>query len=99
MIQIYSSNSYALLRRLLIEMVRAERSAGGEELASVFGATSIVVPGEAVRDDLMRSFARVEGIASGLEMQFLGQWLEPRTGAVVGKSNRGYELEWMVWTL
>lgn len=99
MIQIYSSNSYALLRRLLIEMVRAERSAGGEELASVFGATSIVVPGEAVRDDLMRAFAREEGIASGLDMQFLGQWLEPRTGAVVGKSNRGYELEWMVWTL
>lgn len=98
MIQIYSSNSYEFLQRILLETVRAER-AQKEGLAAVFDRTRIITPNAAVKDEITRAFADDTGIASGLEMVYLGHWLDPRTGEVLGKSSSGTELEWLVWQL
>ena len=100
MIQTVYSNSYEFLRSYLIELVSASRQRSrAVEPAAAFARTEIIAPSEAVRDDLMRSFADRSGIASGLDIKFFSGWFESVTGAMVGNSPAGRELEWIVWAL
>lgn len=100
MIETVYSNSYDFLERYLIErVIEQKRNARQEGLEAALAPAEIIVPGQAVQDALMRGFADRLGIASALHMQYIGQWLESATGAMVGNSARGRELEWIVWAL
>lgn len=101
MIQTIYSNSYELLRRVLLGYVSADRTAAvkcGKSI--VFANDTIVIPSEAVKDDVLRAFADEVGIASNLNLIGFSQWFGDSLGpALLGRGNTAEELEWMIWTL
>ena len=101
----FYSNSYEALRTALSAMCRQERSRmAGECLAGapapwLFRKIPVIVPSRAVEADLSRHLARESeaGVTAGIGFKLLGEWLSPVSGATLGVSSRGEELEWLVW--
>ncbi|MDO4936581.1 MAG: exodeoxyribonuclease V subunit gamma [Sutterellaceae bacterium] len=101
MIQTIYSNSYELLRRILLGYVTADRKTAlkmGQ--SSVFTSDTIVIPSEAIKDDIARAFADEIGIASNLNLVSFSHWFGESSGPrLMGRGNTAEELEWIIWSL
>lgn len=105
MIHTLYSNSYEVLRTVLLSNIEALRlrpeAAGldGDELfAGVFDRVPVIIPSRAVETDLARAIARQESVCASMKFMFLSEWLgffshEPLANVI------GSEARWMIWRL
>ena len=71
----YFSNSYDVLKALFMNGLILRRQSAAS-LRSVFFSAEVVVPDEAVKDELNRSLADAQGIASGIRFVTTQAWLD-----------------------
>lgn len=101
MIHTIYSNSYEVLRAVLLSNVQAlnfGQPTQNQLFASVFDRVPIIVPTSAVRDDLERHIAQKFSICASMDFLFLSQWMgfyakDPLTNVV------GNEADWMIWEI
>ncbi|MBR7070381.1 MAG: exodeoxyribonuclease V subunit gamma [Oxalobacter sp.] len=100
MLNIIYSNRYEVLRQCLIENLRLDYS--NATIDPVFSPLQVIVPSDAVSDDLMRAMARhpdAKGVCMGLEMLWMSGWMRPYGSLWLGKGEIGKTLEWMIWDI
>lgn len=98
MIYPYFSNSYEFLKALLLEQIKGNRAkASGHDLA--FAMTDVVVPDEAVKDDLNRALADAQGIASGVRFVTTQAWLDRVNHGSLDVRGRARALEWAIYSV
>ncbi len=98
MIHPYFSNSYAFLKALFVEQVKLQRSNAPTPF-SAFQTLDVVVPDEAVRDELNRAIADVLGIASGVHFITTQSWLDRMNSGSPDITARARALEWAVYAV
>lgn len=102
MIQTIYSNSYRLLREVLLGYAALDLRGRGDAdpVAGVFQKIDIVTPSEAVTDDLHRALADRLGISAGFEMIPISKWIGGAfaTGLTV-RGGAAEQLEWMIRSL
>ncbi|MCF0254258.1 MAG: exodeoxyribonuclease V subunit gamma, partial [Duodenibacillus sp.] len=110
MIQTIFSNSYETHREILLNYLDCDRKgiinaaqeslvAGMQGCAGFFKDIQVIVPSDAITDDLQRAIARRKGICAGVEFQHLTKWYLDKGGFWLGSSFTGQELEWRIWHL
>ena len=100
MLNIVYSNRYEVLRQCLIENLRTGYS--HPDADPVFSPLQVIVPGDAVSDDLMRAMAGhpdARGVCMGLEMLWMSGWMRPYGSLWLGKGEIGKTLEWIIWDI
>lgn len=98
MIYPYFSNSYEFLKALLLEQIKTDR-AGSSTQGAVFALTEVVVPDEAVKDDLNRALADAIGIASGIRFVTTQAWLDRLNHGSLDVRGRARALEWAIYAV
>ena len=94
----YFSNSYDVLKALFMKaLILRRQSAAG--LRSVFFSIEVVVPDEAVKDELNRSLADAQGIASGIRFVTTQAWLDRMNHGSPDVSGRARALEWGIYAV
>lgn len=100
MLNIVYSNRYEVLRQCLIENLMLDYSDAA--IDPVFSPLQVIVPSDAVSDDLMRTFANhpdAKGVCMGLKMQWISSWMRPYGSLWLGKGEIGKTLEWVIWDI
>ena len=98
MIYPYFSNSYEFLRALLLQQIGLQRQAKANFWAG-FDSIEVVVPDEAVKDDLSRALADSAGIASGIRFTTTQTWLDRMNHGSPDISARARSLEWAIYAV
>lgn len=105
MIHTLYSNSYEVLRTVLLHNIEALRLVPEADemdaaalFSGVFDCVPVIIPSKAVETDLQRALANHEGVCAAMDFMFLSQWLgffskEPLANVV------GNESDWMIWAL
>ena len=105
MIHTLYSNSYEVLRTVLLHNIEALRLVPEADemdaaalFSRVFDRVPVIIPSKAVETDLQRALAHHEGVCAAMDFMFLSQWLgffskEPLANVV------GNESDWMIWAL
>ena len=103
MIHTLYSNSYEVLRTVLLHNIEALRLVPEADemdaaalFSGVFDRVPVIIPSKAVETDLQRALAHHEGVCAAMDFMFLSQWLgffskEPLANVV------GNEADWMIW--
>lgn len=78
-------------------LILRRQSAAG--LRSVFFSIEVVVPDEAVKDELNRSLADAQGIASGIRFVTTQAWLDRMNHGSPDVSGRARALEWAIYAV
>ncbi len=99
MLHLHRSNHYESLRAACLHSL--QRSAQAPD-TDPLAALTVVVPNQAVLDDLRRAWADQHGVAAGLDTPFLGQWLWPLAMRWVPNATQGapvaaQRLVWPIW--
>ena len=92
------SNSYEVLREALLINVRSDNE-GRQNPVSLFKATEVVVPSEAVADALRRFMADRYGICAGVAFKSIGSWFIKFGRPLIGMGEAGSELEFLIWRI
>ena len=99
MLHIIYSNRYEALKQCLVANLNRERQLNEDP---VFSPLRVIVPGDVVTDDLMRTIADhpdSKGICTGIQMLQISRWMEPYGSLWLGNSDLGIELEWVIWRI
>ncbi len=99
MLHIIYSNRYEALKQCLIANLNQERLLNEDP---VFSPLRIIVPGDVVTEDLMRTIADhpdSKGLCTGVKMLQISRWMEPYGSLWLGNSDLGIELEWVIWRI
>ena len=75
------------------------RRQSAASLRSVFFSAEVVVPDEAVKDELNRSLADAQGIASGIRFVTTQAWLDRMNHGSPDVSGRARALEWGIYAV
>ncbi len=75
------------------------RRQSAANLRSVFFSAEVVVPDEAVKDELNRSLADAQGIASGIRFVTTQAWLDRMNHGSPDVSGRARALEWGIYAV
>ncbi len=94
----YFSNSYDVLKALFMNALILRRQSAAS-LRSVFFSAEVVVPDEAVKDELNRSLADAQGIASGIRFVTTQAWLDRMNHGSPDVSGRARALEWGIYAV
>ncbi|MBS7328004.1 MAG: exodeoxyribonuclease V subunit gamma [Oxalobacter sp.] len=100
MLNIVYSNRYEVLRQCLIENLRLDYS--NTTIDPLFSPLQVIVPSDAVSDDLMRTFVNhpdAKGVCMGLKMEWISSWMRPYGSLWLGKGEIGKTLEWIIWDI
>ena len=92
------SNSYEVLREALLINVHSDNE-GRQNPVSLFKATEVVVPSEAVADALRRFMADRDGICAGVAFKSIGSWFIKFGRPLIGMGEAGSELEFLIWRI
>jgi exodeoxyribonuclease V gamma subunit len=101
MIQTVYSNSYEVLREVLLSNMRSLRFEGGEGpfgRSSAFETVPVVVPTLGVKTDLQRAIAEREGVCAGIDFLTLAKWFSIFAGEPRG-SVTGGDTDWLIWSV
>lgn len=106
MIHTVYSNSYEVLRAVLLHNVEALGVDGGIDdktspdalFAKAFEKVPVIVPNRAVGHDLTKSIAARDGVCAGIDFMLLSAWMgffskEPMANIL------GNEADWMIWQI
>jgi exonuclease V gamma subunit len=100
MLNIIYSNRYEVLRQCLIENLMADSR--DADIDPIFSPLPVIVPSDAVSDDLMRAMAEhpdAKGVCMGLHLQRISEWMRPYGSLWLGKGAVGKALEWIIWDI
>lgn len=97
MFHTFYSNSYDVLKTLLLAQIRADFSLRNDDMQRFFEPERIIVPSIAIQKDLERSIASQMGICCGMEFSLIGNFLKEQAGAAFGEGVGGQNLLWAVW--
>lgn len=97
MIYTVYSNAYEVLRLILLHNLKAQRDPH-TSVRQLFEKTPILVPSQAIGEDLAREMAQTEGICAGWEFLRASSWMGFSSVATT-INVVGNEIDWMIWRL
>lgn len=98
MLHTFYSNSYDVLKALLLAQIDADFAVKSREPERFFEPERVIIPSIAVQKDLEQSIARQQGLCAGMHFELLGQFLQDSAGFSLGEGVGGAYLQWAVWS-
>ena len=99
MIRTYYSNSFEVLRGILLTRLNFEIEDLRNSGASIFETIPVIVPSPLVGDSLERSIADHFGVVPGINVTNIASWLYEKLSSSLSKEGISDQMDWRLFKL